>query len=203
MQEIKEGELEKRAEDIRAIRELLTKSNDISLIHPWAFFAWAALVAAGSIVHYELFLSSAIAVKTALAWIWLPVLIIGCIAESLSWAIRLSKQALPLFNRRLGGAILSCIASMVVFTVVAIRLAQVSLTPGISVLFAALPIVFYAQLSYGSLFIETFAGIAVGLLFEFAGARGAELYLAAGFFASALYVATGVHIFLIERRRRG
>lgn len=203
MPDIKEGELEKRAEDIKAIRELLTESSDIALIHPWAIFAWAALVAAGSIVHYELFLSSAIAVKTALTWIWLPVLILGCIAESLSWAIRLSKKALPLFNRRLGGAILSWLASMVVFTVIVIRLAQVSLTPGIVVLFAALPLVFYAQLSYGSLFIETFAGIAVGLLFEFAGAMGAGLYLAAGLVSAAIYAAAGLHIFLIERKRRG
>ncbi len=203
MPEIKEGELEKRADDIKAIRELLAQSNEISLIHPWAFFAWAALVAAGSIVHYELFRNSAIAVKTALVWIWLPVLILGAIAESLSWATRLSKQALPLFNRRLGGAILGWIASMVVFAVVVIRLAQVSLTPGIVILFAALPLVFYAQLSYGSLFIETFVVIAVGLLFEFAGAKGPELYLAGGIFASVLYAFAGFHIFLIERRRRG
>ena len=140
-----EGELEKRAEDIKAIRELLTQGNDIPLIYPWAFFAWALLVGIGSIAHYELYLTASMGVKAALVWIWLPILILGSVAESLSFAFRASKQALPLFNRRLGGAILSCIASMVVFTVIVIRLAMVAITPGIAVLLAAMPIVFYAQ----------------------------------------------------------
>jgi len=142
-------------------------------------------------------------VKSALVWIWLPILILGSIAEGLSFGLRASKQALPIFSRRLSGAILGCIASMVVLTVIAVRLALVALTPGIAILLAALPIIFYAQICYASLFIETFVGIAVGLLFEFAGAKGPVLYLASGFFAALLYAAAGLHIRLIERRRRG
>lgn len=198
-----EGELEKRAEDIKAIRELLTQGNDIPLIYPWAFFAWALLVGIGSIAHYELYLTASMGVKAALVWIWLPILILGSVAESLSFAFRASKQALPLFNRRLGGAILSCIASMVVFTVIVIRLAMVAITPGIAVLLAAMPIVFYAQVCYASLFIETFVGIAIGLLFEFAGAGGPVFYLAGGMVATVLYAIAGIHVMTIERRRRG
>jgi len=201
--ERKDGELEKRFEDIRAIRKLLAEGTEFPLIHPWAFFTWAVLVIAGTLVHYKLFRNASVDVRTALVWVWLPVLILGTIAESVSFAVRVSKQALPLFNRRLGGAILSCIASMVVLTVVVIRLALVALTPGIVILLCTLPIVFYAQMSYASLFIETFAGLAVGLLFEFAGAQGPELFMAAGFFAAALYAITGIHVMVLERRPRG
>jgi hypothetical protein len=203
MAEIGKGELEKRAEDIKAIRGMLAQSSDIPLIYPWAFFAWAFLVGAGAITHYELFIYRAIEVRAALVWIWLPALVVGASAEGVSFAMRASKQALPLFNRRIGGAILGCIASMVVFTVIVIRLALIALTPGIAILMAALPLAFYAQISYASLFIETFGGIAVGLLFEFAGAAGPELYLAGGCFTVALYATAGIHVWLIERRRRG
>ena len=202
MTEGKEGELEKRADDIRAVRKLLAESTDFPLIHPWAFFAWAALVGAGTLVHYELFRGAGIDVRSALVWIWLPVLILGTIVESISFAVRVSTHALPLFNRRLGGALLASIASVVVLTVVGIHLALVALTPGIAILLIALPIVFYAQMSNASLFIETFAGIAVGLLFEFAGARGPDLLVAAGVFGASLYAITGVHLMVIERRRR-
>lgn len=203
MEEAKEKEIEARAEDIKAIRQLLTEADDISLIHPWAFIIWAAIVAAASIIHYELYISMSIDIRTALVWIELPALLLGAIVESVSWALNSRRRSLPLFNRRLGGAILSFIASSIVIVVVVVRLALVSLTPGITVLFAALPIVFYAQISYGSLFIETFVGIAVGLLFEFADATGPGLYLAAGLFAAILYAVSGLHIYLIERRQRG
>ncbi len=203
VEEAREKEIEERAEDIKAIRRLLTEAGDISLIQPWAFIVWAVIVAAVSIIHYQLYMSISIDIRTALAWIELPALILGAIAESVSWALNSRRRALPLFNRRLGGAILSFIASSIVIVVVVVRLALVSLTPGIAVLFAALPIVFYAQISYGSLFIETFVGIAVGLLFEFAGATGPALYLAGGLFAAILYAVSGLHIYLIERRQRG
>ena len=203
MVEGREGELEKRVEDIRAIRKLLAEGADFPLIHPWAFFAWAVLAVAGTLVHYELFRNISLDVRTALVWVWLPVLILGAVAESISFAVRLSRQALPLFNRRLGGALLSWIASTVVLTVIVIHLALVALTPGIAILLSALPVVFYAQVCYASLFIEAFAGIAVGLLFEFAGAQGPELFTVAGFFAAVLYAVSGIHMKVIEGRRRG
>ncbi len=202
MTEDKEKELEKRVEDIRAIRQLLAEGDEIPLVHPWAFMVWAFLVGAGSVVHYLLFLRSGIEVRTALVWIWLPVLILGALAESISWAVRLNKRALPLFNRRLGGAILACLASMIVLTVAIIHLALVAFTPGMAILLSTVPLVFYAQVCYASLFIETFAGIAGGLLLEFAGVEGPVSLLAAGLAVAFLYAVSGVHAQLIERRRR-
>lgn len=201
--EEKEGELEKRVQDIRAIRELLAEGKDIPLIQPWAFFAWALLAGAGTLAHYLLFRDNAIGIRSALASVWLPALVIGSIVEGLSFAIRASKGDAPLFNRRLGGAILTCIASMIVIAAIAIRLAPIAMTPGIAILLAALPLVFYAQICYASLFIETFVGIALGLAFELAGARGAGFYLFGGAFIAVLYAVSGIHTMSMEKRRRG
>jgi DNA-binding MarR family transcriptional regulator len=110
----------------------------------------------------------------SLLWIWLPVLIMRAFAEGLSFAIRASNGDAPLLNRRLGGAILTCVASMVVIAVLALRLVPAALTPGIAILLASLPLAFYAQICYASLFVETFAGIAVGLVCEIAGRRGRQ-----------------------------
>jgi len=203
MTEEKEKELDKRVEDLRAVRRLLAEGNEIPLVHPWAFFAWAFLVGAGAVAHYALYVRTGIEVKTALVWIWLPVLIAASLAEAVSWAIRISKESLPLLNRRVGSAILAAIASVIVLTVVIIHLALVAITPGLAILLGSLPLVFYAQICYAPLFIETFAGIAVGLLFEFAGARGPASFLVAGLAVAVLYAVSGGHAYLIERRRRG
>ena len=61
---------------------------------------------------------------------------------------------------------------MIVLTVAVIHLALVAFTPGMAILLSTVPLVFYAQVCYASLFIETFAGIAGGLLLEFAGVGG-------------------------------
>jgi hypothetical protein len=199
----KEGKLDKRMQDIKAIRVLLADGKDIPLIHHWAFFAWALLVGSATLVNYLLFRATSISASDALSWIWLPGLVIGSITEGLSFAIRASKGDVPLFNRRLSGAILTCIASMIVIAVLAVRLAPVAMTPGIAVLLAALPLVFYAQVCYASLFIETFVGIALGLTFELVGARGQGAYVFGGSFVAALYAASGIHMLLMERRNRG
>lgn len=198
-----QGELDKRVQDIRAVRDLLAEGKDIPLIHPWAFFAWALIVGTATLASYLLFRNAGIGIGKALVWIWLPALVIGSIAEGLSFAIRAGGGNTPLFNRRLGGAILTCIASMIVIAVLAVRLAPVAMTPGIAILLAALPLVFYAQVCHATLFIETFVGIALGLAFELAGARGQGPYLFGGTFVAALYAASGIHTLLMEKRRRG
>ncbi|HUW69358.1 MAG TPA: hypothetical protein VMX33_03935 [bacterium] len=195
-------ELRKRVEDLQAIRGLLSLSTDIPVLHWWVFIVWAVLVGGGTLIHFMLYRSTAMAAKTALVWIWLPILILGAVVESISFALMADREKLPLFNRRFGGAMLGSIASLVVITVVAIHLANVGLTPGIIILLCSLPVAFYAQISYAGLFIETFGGIAVGLLFEFAGAHGDLAFLASGVFAAIEYAVAGAHLRLFQRQRR-
>jgi len=203
LDEPRENELEKRAEDIRAVRKLLALADDISLVHPWAFLAWAGLVAAGTILHYANFVAASISVDTALLSIWLPALVLGALAEAVSWIVKLRTQALPLFSRRLGGLLLGGLAMVTVLIVGAARIAQTAPSPGLAVLFAVLPLTFYAQACYGPLFIETFAGIAVGICLEASGLSSPELFLASGLFVALVFASSGLHVLLIERRRRG
>ena len=203
MEGTEDRDLLKRAEDIKAIRGMLAGANDLSLIHPWAFYIWASLVAAGTLVHYRLYLVAALHVNAALLYIWLPLLLVGCFIEGLSWALKLRERPLPLLNRRISGVILSWIASIAVIAVAVVRLAPVGLSPGLLILFGVLPLAFYAQLCLASLFIEVFGGIALGIALEIAGLGGTALYLAAGLFMSVLYGTGGIHIALAERKRRG
>ncbi len=199
-----EGEqnLDKRVEDIRAVRKLLAESNDLPLIYPWAFFVWALLVGAGTVIHYVLYRTDGIDVRSSLLWIWFPILVLGAITETVSFSIKVGKEEFALFNRRVGNAILACIATSVVLFVVVMRLAFVALTPGVAMLLSALPLVFFAQISYTSLFIETFIAVAAGLLFELARARGLTPFVIAGSFAAALYAVSGFHVLVAQRRHR-
>jgi hypothetical protein len=201
MTEEKERELDKRLEDIREIRNLLDAGKDTPLCYPWAFYAWAFLIASGTIVHNLLFRSGALEARAALTWIWCPALILGFLAEGISCVLRIGRESLPLLSGRLRNAALSTLASMVVFIVLVVRLAPAALSPGMAILLCMLPLIFYIQAFYASLFIESFAGIAFGLLLEFSGSRGPAAYVVAGLLVAALFAASGIHAQLIERRR--
>jgi len=204
MSENEEREFEKRVDDIRAIRAMLAESSDMPLVYPWAFFAWALLAAAGTVAHYLLYTRNGLDVRNALVLIWLPILVLGAVAESVSFALKAGKTSVLLLNRRFGGALLGAFATIIILTVVAIRLCLTgAMTPGLRVLMASFPIIFYVQLSYSSLFIEALLGLSVGLLLEFAGANDPSHFLAGGLFMSLFYAAGGFHILSIERRWRG
>lgn len=201
MDEMDKKEREQLYDDLKSIREMLKENQDVPVIHWWAFIFWSVLVAAATIVHYVLATGPGIDTRTALAWIWLPVLIVAALSEGISFATMVSKQSLPLFNRRLGTALLGGIAYFIILIAVIIHLSLSSITPGIAVLVSATAVILYAQLSYSSLLIEAFIGIALGLLFEFAGVRGPKAFLAAGLVGSALWTACGIHIRLLQHKK--
>jgi hypothetical protein len=204
MQAEKDEKLEKRVADIRAVRQLLAEGSEQPLIRPWAFFAWAVLVAAGSLVHYFAFRRFGWSEGTALLRVWLPVLLLGGAAEAVSFGQTVNSAKTPLFNRRFGGALLGATASLIILTAVVVRLSLAqAMTPGLAVAIGAFVVVFYAQICYAALFAEAFAGIAVGVALELAGADGPAAFLAAGFFLAALYAFSGWHFGIIARRRHG
>jgi hypothetical protein len=203
MTEETERELDKRLDDIREIRDLLDAGKDRPLCYPWAFYAWALLIASGTIAHFLLFRRTVLEIRAALTWIWCPVMILGFLAEGISCVLRIGQESIPLLSGRLRNAALSTVAAMVVFVVLVLRLAPFALSPGMAILLCMLPLIFYIQAFYASLFLESFAGIAFGLLLEFSGARSPAAYVLAGLLVAALFAASGIHAQLIERRRGG
>ncbi|HTX72366.1 MAG TPA: hypothetical protein VMC79_06025 [Rectinemataceae bacterium] len=204
MSEDKEREFEKRVDDIREIRKMLAEGKETPLIYPWAFYTWGLLTLGGSIVHYYLYTKTGVNIRDALVWIWLPILILGAVSESVSFALKAKASTIALFNHRLGGALLAALASIVILTLVVVRLSLAhAMTPGIIFLVGAFAMAFYAQISYSSLFIEAFGAIAVGLLLEFAGVHSPLSFLLTGIFTGILFIACGIHIQGIERKGHG
>ena len=199
----KEEEFEKRVDDIRSIRAILAEGQDTPLIYPWAFIAWALLVAAGTLLHLLLALHSGLSRGAALLWIWLPLFVIGAGIESVSFVIRARRDAIPLFNHRLGSAILGSFASITVIVTLLVRLAPLDLTPGITILLGSVALVFYAQVSWSKLFAETWITIALGLAVEIWGGKSVATWAFAGFSLAFIYALSGVHAHLIEKGGRG
>jgi hypothetical protein len=199
----KEAEFEKRVDDIRSIRAILAEGKDTPLIYPWAFIAWALLVGTATAVHLLLALGPGIERKAALLLIWLPVFVAGAGIESLSFVIRARRDHLPLFNHRLGTAILGSLATITIVTTILVRLAPLDLTPGITVLLGSIALVFYAQVSWSRLFIETWITIVIGLILEISGLTSVIAWGFAGFYLALIYFLSGIHAHLIEKGGRG
>jgi membrane protein implicated in regulation of membrane protease activity len=58
----------------------------------------------------------------------------------------------------------------------------------------------YILFSYRSLFIELYILLITGIIILPAGLSGPEWYLAAGLFAGAVYISTGLHARYLEKR---
>jgi len=202
MNDVKDEELAKRVDDIRSVRAILAEGRDTPLIYPWAFAIWAILVALATTIHLFFVLHEGIAVKTALLAIWLPALAVGAAAESISFVVRAKRDTIPLFNHRLGNAILGSLASFVIAVVILIGVSPSALSPGIAILLGSLALVFYAQISWSRLFIETWIVIGVGITFELTGAAGTTAWAASGYFCAVVYAISGIHAHFIERGGR-
>lgn len=203
MESDKEREFDKRVEDIHSIRSILAEGRDTPLIYPWAFGVWALLVAAGTGLHLAMVLGPGISRGRALLVIWLPLLVVGALIESLSFVLRARREALPLFNHRLGTALLGSLATITIVLAILARTAPTDLSPGLTILLGSIALIFYAQVSWSRLFIETWIAIGVGLLLEILDAESTAAWAFAGFFCALLYGLSGLHARRIERGRRG
>ena len=100
MTEDKERELEKRVEDIRAIRQLLAEGDEIPLVHPWAFMVWAFLVGGGIGRPLSAFPEIGHRGQNGTRLDLAPGPHPGSPGREHFLGVRLNKRALPLFNRR-------------------------------------------------------------------------------------------------------
>jgi len=87
-------------EDIRTIRDLMTRYEEQPIIKHWAFYLWGALVVAGSIVNYLLFRSAGLRSVDAILRVWVPVIAIGSLGEVLGWLLHARDSGIALFTRR-------------------------------------------------------------------------------------------------------
>jgi len=190
-------------EDIRTIRDLMTRYEEQPIIKHWAFYLWGALVVAGSIVNYLLFRSAGLRSVDAILRVWVPVIAIGSLGEVLGWLLHARDSGIALFTRRSRRILAGYLGVFVVLVMVVVDGVPAGIHAGTFMAIGSVPLLLYAQVSFGSLFYEGFALLAVALVLRMFSGHAAELRLAVGVVCGITYIVAGVHSRYLATRKGG
>jgi hypothetical protein len=193
----KKEQIEEYLKDVGMIKDILYSHEERSLLSYWAFLIWGSILALGTVIHYIW----NPAADSAFLAVWIPGLILVIITEITAWLDMMKKKAAPLFGRRF---VLFSLTAGVIFSLVLaageILYQNGLLSPGIILILLAGVLLIYILFSYRSLFIELYILLITGIIILPAGLSGPEWYLAAGLFAGAVYISTGLHARYLEKR---
>ncbi len=187
-------------DDISYIKGIIRDNEETVIIEHWAWYAWAVMTTAGTLIHYFLFKAYKLEAVDAFLYIWLPVFIVGVIIETIALLIRSGKDDFPFMSKKFIRFILAVITtSIIIITMIIHMLRTGILVPGIILTAVAVPFSIYGIWSLSYLFIEAFILLAAGLLFYLGHGTSPAAYLAAGIFCSAVFAAGGIHSYFFDR----
>lgn len=186
--------------DLKTVKDLLTRYDEKSMLAPWAFFVWAALVFAGTVVHGVLAARDIADLGVILRAVWLPAFLVGGVGELLAWLSRMSREDTPLFGRRFTRFVLSAVGVFAAAIPIVVVLFRADLfSPGLILVLSSIVFLVYAEITFSSLFIESYALLILGIVFIAVGVLSFAAYIAAGVVLSAAFLAFGIHSVLLER----
>lgn len=186
--------------DLKTVKDLLTRHDEKSMLAPWAFFVWAAVVVVGTVVHAVVAARNVADLNVILRAVWLPVVLVGGLGELLAWLSRMSREDTPLFGRRFMRFVLSAVGVFAAaIPIAAVLLRAGLLSPGVILTLSSIVFLVYAEITFSSLFLESYTLLVVGIVFVAVGVSSFSAYIASGVLLSAAFLAFGIHSVLLER----
>jgi hypothetical protein len=199
---MKEEKIQSYLKDISYIKGIIRDNEENVIIEHWAWYAWAFMTLAGSLLHFYLYTKTGLSAADAFLYIWLPVFLIGVILESLAVLIRSGREDVPFFSRKFLRFILAVITTSIILITMIIHLMRNgSLVPGIILIAAAAPFSLYGIWSISYLFIESFILLIAGLVLYIGHGTSAGSFLFSGVFCSIVFAAGGIHSYLFDKKR--
>ena len=93
-------QIETYLDDLKTIKSLLIKVEDTPLIENWVFISWGIIILGGTLLYFILHQLLHIPNTEVALELWLPVILVGCILETIGWVRAHSRQALSLASPR-------------------------------------------------------------------------------------------------------
>lgn len=189
----KPDDLKLYLQEVRSLRQLLTKAEEKPLLESWAFWIWGVLLAAGTTLNPWLAAHFHWNMHESLLRLWLPIFLVGITIESIAFIVRFSKDRQPLFAQ----AFLKTIGGLFGFWLSGTIIFLIMLTPGnplpaLLLLFLSMAFFWLGSISISSFFINAIALAVAGIVFlsnqwtanwslQLAGYLCAVAFIAAGF----------------------
>lgn len=148
------NEIEKYQEDLKTIKDILKKTDEILYVEHWAFFTWGVLAFAGTILHYITHNYFGYDIKLAFNRIWLPCFLIAAFFETIAWCIRNNKEKIPYTSKTNRKLIFGGSAYFIGWIFILSLLAKInalSIIPVVMITFFGMFMLLIGQVSYNFL----------------------------------------------------
>jgi hypothetical protein len=203
--ELNEEELRRHLEDLSVIKKTVGNMTDRPYVEPWMYVAWGLIVAAAAALGYPASIAWGLDARGIMLAVWAPAIAVGGFLELFSALRILRREGRPLFTASMTRFILAFLHYFVFAGAALYALIDLPGLPlaGIVLLFATMPVVFIAQMSYAAFFLNGFAGLAFGVALLAADPGQAWGFPLAAGFTALNFIAMGIEARLIELRRKG
>ena len=107
----------KYLKDIETIKSLLIEADEKPLIEYWAFITWGIFIIIGSIIEFIARKYFNFSIKEIIFEIWVPVIVIAGIFETIAWVRKTAKESIPLISKLSIKLFSGCTLIIVVFII--------------------------------------------------------------------------------------
>lgn len=186
-------------DDVRLIRELMTRYEEQPLVRPWVFVTWGIAVLSGTAGTWLAYINAWMTPHAMIVRIWLPVLVVAGAFELAGWLWQHRRGGPSLLTReriKLMGAYGGLVA---VIVLLGAHVLPDELTPAIVLAVAATPLLVYAQMTFASLFVEAYLLIVLAAIAWLAFGSSPAVVAGAGVISGCVYIVTGIHSGACER----
>jgi hypothetical protein len=199
---------ERYLEDVALIKQTLREQEDRLLIAPWAFYSWAAVIVGATVLSVMVGGRGGWNALETARLIWIPALCVGGILETAGWIQHFRRENRVLFTSTTIRLALSFVGVVATALVLVFSL-LVRGVPVAGTILLLLAICFFvlAVFSFKHLFFEAYGTLVAGTILTViedgvttGGIDSTTVYLVAGLFAALVFLVSGVHSRVLDRR---
>jgi len=111
----------KYLKDIETIKSLLIEADEKPLIEYWAFITWGIFIIIGSVIQFFTANYFSLNVTDIIFKIWVPIMAVAGIFETVAWIQKMAKESIPLFSKLsikfFGSCTLICIIFIILLNI--------------------------------------------------------------------------------------
>jgi len=199
--EKKQQSSEASLEDLKAIRYMLGKYEEKPILESWAFFTWSFFITIGTILNWILHTVRPLTVVTAFFHIWVPIMIVGILFETIAFLSRFKKDQVPINAKNfiktivfLGGFFST--SSFILYSLISTN----APLPGVILAWIASAFFIIGYLSYSSLFYTALLLFIISIPFLSGNWTSAYAYLATGGISAIAFGIGGIQYSLAGRK---
>lgn len=199
--EEKKRDVEEYLKDLADIKEIMDQSEDSGIIEVWVFWVYGILVTVASVLSYLLMTGRDLSRMDVFLSVWLPVMFIAGVLETVGWVRKMDKKSIPLFSRRFMKVVSGLAGLVVIVSIMLYFLIQAEIPhAGIYLMAGAIPLFFYSQLTFSSIIIEAWILTGGGILFLINNVSSIQSSLFAGIIIGISYFILGFHMRYEEKK---